>query len=208
MDFDILLLTNSGKIACERKATPGDFISSVQDGRLQREVVAMREVSDINIIIQHGTFRYDKDCHLIVPGMKYRERKDGEKARSGWTRKGIRNLKRTLTYVEGLYIEEAADDEDLVDVVNSLQEYFDEKTHSALRRRPSIQSNWFSPTRDEKVQYFYQGLPGIKDIRAHDLQALFHNPMDIYQASVEEIMECPGIGHKIATSIYNFLREG
>lgn len=203
LPFDIEIFTKLGVVAIERKIIPEDLISSVTDGRLYKEIVAMREVSKFNIILFHGSFRYNRDNTLWVPGNK-----DAKRVGRSWTKKGIKNLCRTLEYVETLHIEWANDSEELVEVVAEVEKYFNQVNHLSLKVRPGLHTDWLIPTRQERIQYFYQGLPSISAIRAKALTGKFPSPMNLYSATVEDFKSIPGIGDKIATGIYNFLREG
>jgi len=200
MNFDFKLFTNSGSVGIERKKVPGDLLSSITDGRLTREVQAMREETQFQIVLLHDAMPYHKDGTVNMRGNKG----------SNWTKKGVRNLLRTLEYVEGVYIEQADDDEELVQVVIELQEYFDmlKSKHLSFKFRPGLQSSWLMPLRQEKVMYFYQGLPSISAVRAKSLASKFPSPLQLYQASTEDIQQIPGFGSRLADKIYNFLREG
>lgn len=56
------------------------------------------------------------------------------------------------------------------------------------------------------MRYFYDGLPGIAVVGAQKLADRFPSPMNLYQASVEEIMEIKGMGKVVSQGIHNFLR--
>lgn len=198
MNFDIILYTKAGAIGIERKKVPDDLLSSVTDGRLNREILAMREETQIQIVLLHGKMKFNKDGSLKT----WRNRPQ----RYGWTKKGITNLKRTLRYVEGLYIEEAINNKELVQVINDLQIYFDQKYHLSIKSRPRIETSWMIPTHAERIVYFYSGLPGIAIVGAKKLYDHFSNPLQLYEASIEDLMQVRGIGKAMATGIYNFLR--
>ena len=197
MDFDMLIKTTLGTVPIERKKVPGDLLASVSDGRLLRELIAMRGISQYYIVLLHGNIIYRRDGSVHMLGNKGRN----------WTKKGVRNLLRSLQFCEGAFLEYAETDEELIQVIKELQEYFNQQ-HLSLRHRPSIQSNWILPTRREKVMYFFQGLPGISTIRARALEERFPSPLNLYQATIEEIDDIPKFGKELATRIYNFLREG
>lgn len=196
LGFDFLLYTQRGKIPIERK-TPSDLIASISDGRLARELRAMREESRFYIVLLHGRFTYNKDDELVMRG-------HGRK----WTKKGVRNLLRTIELVEGAKLEYAETDEELVKVVQELQEYFDKTHHLSLKIRAGLETNWLVPTREEKVRHFYQGLPSISAIRARTLAKVFASPLDLFGASIDDLMKLPGFGRNLATGVYDFLREG
>lgn len=197
MGFDMQLFTEAGAIGIERKKAPSDLLTSVGDGRLNREILAMREVTRIQILLLHGKIRYHKDGKLRVWGRR---------PYWNWTKRGVTNLLRTVRYVEGVYIEQADNDRELVQVVHDLQVYFDQKDHLSLKSRSGIETNWMVPTRDERIIYFYSGLPGIATIGAKKLYDIFPAPLQLYEASLEDLMRVSGIGKIMATGIYNFLR--
>ena len=196
LGFDMMLYTEAGKVGIERKKVPGDLISSIEDGRLGREILAMREECQIKIILFHGIMRYNENGTLKL----------GKRTSYRWTDKGIRNLRRTLEFVEGCYIEYARNNEELVKVVNEIQAYLDEDSHLSTKGRSPIRTDWIKPTREERIRYFYDGLPGVAVVGATKLAQKFPNPMDLYQASPEQIAEIPRFGKNTALKIFNFLR--
>ena len=198
MGFDMKLLTKSGTVGIERKKIPGDLIASIEDGRLGKEILAMREECSVIIVLYHGVMTYNK----------YGQVRQGKRTSNRWTNKGMRNLRRTLEFVEGCYIEYARTNEDLVKTVNELQTYLDQDNHLATKGRLPIRRDWLVPTRQERVRYFYSGLPRVAAIGAKKLELRFPNPMDLYQASVKDIMSVQGFAKKSAMDIYNFLRSG
>ena len=196
MSFDMMLYTESGKVGIERKQCPGDLLSSVSDGRLNREILSMREECNVSIVLLHGTIRYNRNDTVKL----------GKRTSYHWTKKGMENLFRTIQYVEGCYLEHAKNSNELVQVVQDLQAYFDKKEHNSLKSRSRIQTNWLVPSRDERVVYFYSGLPGLGITGARKLYERFPSPMQLYSASVEEICEISRMGKSVASGIYNFLR--
>ena len=201
LGFDFLLYTNRGEFPIERKQIPEDLIASVRDGRLQRELIAMREISSMVLILLHGKFRFRGE-NLIMRGQRQ------------WTKTGIRNLLRSLQLMEGAIIETAETDQDLVRIVNEWQEYLDAPVHRSIRGRPRIDQDYSVPIRMERIRYFYAGLPtsdgermrslGIQ--KAKELQKVFPNPIDLYPATVDQIMSVKGFGKNTAECIYKFLR--
>jgi len=65
MNFDFKLYTEKGTIGIERKKVPGDLLSSIEDGRLRREILAMRAECDHQVIILHGMMRFNGDGQLM-----------------------------------------------------------------------------------------------------------------------------------------------
>jgi len=199
MDFDMLLCCKTCQLPIERKAVPGDLLSSVTDGRLMREIIAMREESDFYIVLLHGEINY-KSSGLVDLGYR------GQHKTKGWTKKGVRNLLRSLQYVEGAYLEYAKDDDELVEIIHELQEYFDTNEHNSLRVRSKIHAGMKS--RKARVISFYQGLPECRYGRSEMLYKAFPVPLQLYEASIEQINEVRGFGRVLSENIYNFLRTG
>ena len=196
LGFDFMLYTENGVVGLERKKVPGDLISSIEDGRLGREILAMRDECQIMVILLHGTMRFNPNGTLRL----------GRRTSYRWTDKGIRNIKRTLEFVEGCYIEYARNNIELVAVVNELQDYLDDDTHLSMKGRTPLRSDWIKSTYYERVRYFYDGLPGVAVVGAKKLADRFPTPLELYSASIEEIMEIPRMGKSLSTGIYNFLR--
>ena len=196
MNFDFKMYTESGIAGIERKKIPSDLISSIEDGRLGREILAMREECNIMIVLFHGVMRYNVNGTLRL----------GKRTSYRWTEKGIRNIRRTLEFVEGCYVEYARNNQELVKMVNEVQDYLDEKDHLSTKGRLPLKSDWIKPVYYERVRYWMDGLPGVGTRGAILLTQRFSTPMSLFQASVEEIMETPRIGRTVATGIFNFLR--
>lgn len=195
MGFDFKLYTNSGTVGVERK-TPGDLLSSIEDGRLRSEVLAMRDDCDFQIILIHGYIKYNRSDQLMIGKRKTR-----------WTKGGLRNFLRTLEWIEGCYIEYASTDRDLVTTLEDLQRYLDKPRHSSIYARPSIKSDWMVPTKQERCHYWLQGLPKISTVRAKLLLDRFGCPAEMFRATVDEICGVPGIGKQTAVVIHDFLHK-
>lgn len=197
INFDFQMFTNSGVVAAERKRTPGDLLASVTDGRLAKECLAMREEADFRFLISEGRIKYTEDGHVV----------DG-KYPSHWTRTGIRNLFRSIRFVEEVDIEFSLNIPDTVQVLRELQGYFDNTSHGSFRARPSIKSDWPVATYEEMYIYWIQGLPGISRIRAISIASRFGSPGELFAAAFEEWMNIPRFGKKTVGPIYQFLHGG
>ena len=195
--FDFKMYTECGIVAIERKRIPGDFLSSLTDGRLYQQILAMRDSSNIQILLLEGRFRYNRDNILLRGRRKTR-----------WNRKGITNLLRSIKWIEGVDIEYSSSISDTVITVLEIQDYFDKTDHTSLRGRPRIQTNWIKPTREEKIIYWIQGLPGVGVTTARKLYEKFPTPLLLFQASPSDIGSIPRIGKVVAMGIHDFLRTG
>lgn len=199
LPFDFLLFTERGAIAAERKAVPGDLLASVTDGRLARECAAMREEAQYRFLIHEGRILYTPDGYV----------KDGHIQRR-WTRTGVRNLLRSIRFVEGADIEFSDNIEDTINVLREIHGYFNNE-HGSYRARPRLESNWPVTLYEERYMYWLQGLPtteygrGIGPSRAKRVAQVFPNPSSLFSASVEGIVTVSGIGERTAKGIWEFL---
>lgn len=194
--YDITLFTKLGRVGIERKKVPSDLLSSIDDGRLGKEILAMRDECVVMIVLFHGRMKFDQTGQL----------NQGRYTKRNWTDKGIRNLRRTIQFVDGCYIEDAFNNAEMVRIVSELQEYLDDDMHLSTKGRTALRTDWVKSTYQERLRYFYDGLPGVAITGAQKLATRFKTPMELYGASVEEIMEIPRMGKTVSTGIYNFLR--
>lgn len=194
---DYVLFTNRGTLLIQRKTIP-DLIASVRDGRLAKECAAMRQASEYRVVILEGKPTYTTEGFLRIGRIKSR-----------WTKAGIRNLMRSIRYVEGVDIEWSDSIGDTADCLKELQKYFDQENHLSLRTRPKFESSWFTPTFEERFTFWLQGCgSGISIKRARAIAKVFRSPMEVFTASIDELSQIPGIGKVLATNLCNFLRGG
>ena len=200
--YDMALYTKSGLIPIERKGIPGDFLSSVTDGRLSKQIIAMREESSISILLLGpGRFNFDSTGHLKVRGKVLK-----------WTNTSIRNLLRTIQFVEGIYIEPTIGYirtyKEMAGIVVNIYDFFNNEKHLSMKGRPGIQTDWIVPSREERIRHFYQGLPNISTSRARALNEHFPTPIDLFLASEEDLTKLPRFGKTLVGRIYQFLHGG
>ena len=201
--FDFQLFTERGSVPCERKKIPDDLMASIGDGRLAKECAAMRQESEFRVVILEGRFSYTSDDRLRIGNRPSR-----------WTRKAVRNIIRSIKYVEGCDIEYSDNILDTVEVLKELQAYFDKDKHLSLRIRPRFESSWLVPVYEERFIYWLQGCGfGISVVRARAISQVFKTPMEVGQAYVdgtlaEKLVSIPGIGKTLAKGFVEFWEGG
>lgn len=197
LPFDFKLITNRGIVAVERKKFPFDLFASLRDGRLARECAAMREAADFRFIILEGKMHINRETGYI----RLSKHKD-----TRFTRRGFRNLLRSIRYVEGCDIEWSSNTAGTVDILTEIQSYFDEENHFAIRVLPKLETDFYSPTYEEQLVGWLQRCgTDVGIIRARELAKVFHTPTDLFCADVNDISSIKGIGKKTAAKIYDFL---
>jgi len=190
-------MTSRGLIAAERKRMPQDLIASVQDGRLARECAAMREDAEYRVLLCEGRCHYTDDGHLKMGGVDSR-----------WTRTAIRNLLRSVRYVEGVDVEFTDSIPDTVAALVELHGYFDEPQHTSIRSRARIESDWPYPTYQERYIYWLQGLPHINIRRARNIASAYATPTAVVAAAIDGTLHVKGIGRITSQAISRFLQGG
>ena len=193
---DLLFFFPWGRLGIQRKTVPDDLLASLEDGRLQQNIEAMKKL-ELGVFIWEGEFRYNRDGNVL----------SGPVARR-YTKLQVANLERSIRYAHGLHVEHSHMLHDTHRVVMEMVEFLAQPSHLGLHRRPSPAWDWGVPTDQEQVVWFYQGIPGIGPGRARALVKRFPKPVDLALATVEDIQEIQGID-STAKRIYMFLtRQG
>ena len=194
LEFDFLIVTSSGLVAAERKRSPGDLLASAEDGRLARECSAMRREADFQFLISEGRISYS-------PNGKVRDKHH----ETHWTKTGVKNLLRSIRYVEGVDIEYTANTRETAQVLRELYYYFDNPRHGSYRARSTLKPDYYVTTWEEQYLHWLQGLPGISMTRAKRIVQVLTNPAAVLSASQKDWTGISGIGDKTMRSIWNFL---
>lgn len=192
--FDFLIYTEKFKIGLERKRFPKDLLDSLRDGRLARECACIREQCDFGILIVEGKGRYNKSGELMYGNHP-----------SGFTRVGIRNLFRSIRYVEGMDIEFTSSVYETATLLQEVEQYFSNK-HLSTRKRKGIVAELFTPMYQERLLYFYQGLPGVSIGLATEIAKVYPSPISFISAGRDKWVKIKGIGQHTADRIHDFLQ--
>jgi len=193
---DILAPTGKGLLGIQRKEVPSDFLASLEDGRLTRELPPLSKGVDFPILLLEGTFIYDTDDCLRVGGRPTR-----------YNRLGITRLLRSVFYSHGVYVEHSGGLSETPTVVKELIDYFSHD-HISLFTRPKLQGLWGKPIPSEQISYFYQGVPGVGVVLAQSLTKIFPRPADLVAASFDDLKAIPQVGKQRAARIHRFLHDG
>ena len=190
---DILAPTDKGLVGLQRK-TVSDFIASLEDGRLAREIPLLTCGVTFPMLLLEGGFTFIDD-HLCLNGRFTR-----------YTKQGVNNLMRSLNYVNGIAIERSVNLAETPSVVNELIAFMG-KEHKSLLKRPKLQGAWGRPSAHEALGYFYQGLPGVGVVLSQSLMKAYPSPSSLTSASFDNLKALPQIGKQRAEKIYVFLHK-
>ena len=191
---DILAPTAKGLLGIQRKEL-ADLIASLEDGRLAKQLPLLVNGTTLPVLLLEGEFRFNTDNHLQLGIRPTR-----------YTRQGIHNLIRSISYCNGISVERSTSLTDTVVIVNELIDFIN-KEHKSLLKRPKLQGAWGKPTPHEALGWFYQGLPACGIILSRCLMRAYPCPTDLINATYNGLMALPQIGAKRAFQIFTFLHQ-
>ena len=195
MPHDFKLYTRAGIVAGERKRFPSDFLASITDGRMSKECAAMR-YAPFRVLFAEGRGTYNEWGMLMNGRMATR-----------WTRGGIRNLLRSLRYVEGVDVEFTRNMAETVQCLHELQVYFDATNHVSMRRRAGFSPDFMYKTEHERYLHWLQGLPEIGYRRAVALAEVYHCPVDLFAATASDLRAVRGMTDPASRAVCSFLHD-
>ena len=187
------------RVGFQIKRVPDDFCSSLEDGRLQRELALMKGNVDIGVLIPEGRFRFN-DCGRLKGRGKgsppYR-----------LTSVAVRNLLRSIQFQFGVVIEHSHSQEGTRQTVLEVIDYLS-RSHVGLFRRPNFSGIWGSKvSEDELALWILQGFAGIGVGLARRIMARFGGIPLSFTCTAEELGEVEGISKTRARQMVEFLKE-
>jgi ERCC4-type nuclease len=191
---DILVPTIRGLLGVQRK-TIADFVASLEDGRLTRELPLLLNGVGLPVLLLEGELRFNEDGRLLLGIRPTR-----------FTQQAVHNLIRSISYVNGICVERSTGLADTPVIINELIEFIG-KEHKSLLKRPKIQGAWGKPTVHQALAYFYQGIPQIGVILSQNLMKKYPCPVDLVNATFSDLQGLPMVGKQRARVIFSFLHS-
>lgn len=193
---DLLFAAHGALVGLQRKAFPSDFMASLHDGRLSKEVHQMQALP-FSLLLLEGRPRFTSDGHLIY----------GSGHGYAFTRDALRGLTLSLQFefgIPALWTEGLADTAALVPRV---VDWFRKAGHDSLRRRPKKSDLWRDPCSRARRLDFLQGLPGIGLGLAEEMLDYFGGMPLTWTVGKKGLLGCPGIGPKRCKDLLAFIPE-
>ncbi|MHA1368256.1 MAG: ERCC4 domain-containing protein [Promethearchaeota archaeon] len=181
---DVIDLDRS--ICIERKEC-GDFISSIVDGRLQRQVINMDRNFKKCMIGIVGNLKHT--WKKLVAMNKYKFIK--------WA--AVKSAIASVMARSNVSIFMVSGTDDFTYVVKKIFEKIDKGTYEPVPKVHRI--------KNDEVLSMVMSLPRIGQKNGKLLLKQFGNVYNIINASVEELMQVPNIGKQTASLIYDKVRE-
>lgn len=175
---DVLIVARGQRIGVQRKAT-ADFVASVLDGRLTREVAQMQRL-DLAVLAIEGRFEWTTDGEWLTSHGK-------------WDRLKHRQYLFSL-FARGMWVVETRDQADTVEVCRELERWARKDKHRSLDKRPGCSGEWGRPTSKEFGIHLLQGFDGVGPELAERIWDHFDGVPLQWAVGKEGLEEVDGIG--------------
>lgn len=193
---DVLTIVKGvGLVGIQRKELD-DLLASVADGRLQREVAQMVQLS-VAVLVIEGRPQFTLDGGLITP-------KGGN---GRWTRQQLRGLLWSVRN-EDIWVDWSEDAGDTVEYCRHLESWLGKTNHDSLHRRPKAKGAWGKATSKEWERHLMQSFPGVGPRQAASIVEHFGGVPLQWTVDAGRFMEVEGIGKKKAEQLIEALRHG
>lgn|GEM_PF-1511464 len=177
-----------GLVGVQRKQFPGDFIASVGDGRLEKELGQMRAL-DVAVLLLEGRGTWTTDGELIH---SYGQR---------WTRSGHRKFLCSVQ-AQGVWVLTTENLDDTVRALHDLVDWSRKPAHNATRSRPAARRDgWGRITDRTYAIHLLQGLPDVGPELATRLYDHFGRCPLRLTVTEQELRGVHGIGKKYAAQL-------
>lgn len=183
---DFILNSYFGPVGVQRKEI-SDFLASVYDGRLAREVAQMAQLP-FKVLLREGPIRWTEDGFLLS-------------SNRSWTRSQDDGLLWSLQ-LHGCWLAHTSDLADTVAWLQRFQRWLLKKGHNQLLTRTTPKpGQWGTRGSKEWGVHFLMGLEGVGYERAERIWEHFGGVPMKWTVGVEELCEVEGIGRKTAEKI-------
>lgn len=191
---DVLMRTGDKWIGVQRKAV-SDFISSVQDGRLAKEVQQMSACGrlDVKVLLIEGEPKWTIDGVYMSNGYG-----------SQWTMAQHRGMLWSVM-LRGIWVDSTHNINETRVWLRMFEQWCAKDKHSALDRRPAAFGAWGKPDSREYGVHLLQGLPNVGPELAGRIYDEFGGVPWGWTVTMEQLMSVKGIGKKKANELLGTL---
>lgn len=188
------LFTAHGKWVGVQRKEVQDFLSSVADGRLQKEL-AQLQMCHHKVLIVEGKVSWTLDGEMMGKGYG-----------RTWTRKQWRAILWGVR-AKGVWVEFTESLSDTSNTLLWLEQWFTKDNHNSLDRRPGPVSLWGHPSNQDYQRHVVMGLPGVGPELADRIVRTFNGVPFGWRITEEDLMQVEGIGKKKAATIFKCLEK-
>ncbi len=169
-----------------------DFVASIQDGRLAREVAMMKPLP-LKVVALEGRIMYTSDDMLTY----------SRRAQS-FTRAQFEGFIMSLME-KGVHVVHTTGTQDTARWIKLYAQWTAKPRHASLERRPGPVSPWGHITDEDWAIHFLQGFDGLGSEKAKAIIKHFKGVPLQWTVTEKQLMEVPGIGKGMARKMMNAL---
>lgn len=196
---DVLIFNTepSSIIGFQRKEV-NDFISSLSDGRLVKEIGQIKSSSllSYSVLILEGNFIWTTEGKLATGYSPQ------------FTKTSLRSII-TGIQIQGILFHSSTDIRDTVNLIHNVSTYLSKSDHSSLSRRPKtdLKNSWGRVTNEAFAIHLLQSWPGIGPNTAKAIFNHFGKVPLLWETSMEELQSISGIGKDTARKLIESLAD-
>lgn len=181
----------AGMVGVQRKTT-NDFLASVVDGRLEKELAQMKRLSVAALVIE-GEWRWTTDGHLVES--------------PGWTLAAVTAMLWSIQIVHGVAWWPTRWPEETVESLRAFESWVQKARHEGFKRRPKpYVPPWGRGDNRDWAVHLLQSFEGIGAVRAQAIYDHLGLPL-AWTVSERELSRVPGIGTETARRLVQALNR-
>lgn len=175
-----------------------DFIASVTDGRLAKELGQMKGHVTIPLVVIEGKLQWTSDGTLL----------NGSGYGRPITKTGYHGMLFSIVH-EGANVFFTGSTDETAELIQHLAAWSQKETHTSLKTRPGPdqQSVWGKATNEDWARHFLQGFPGIGAGMAQAIIDHFGGIPLQWTVSIPELLKVPGIGKARAKALIDTFKK-
>jgi len=191
---DFLWWVKGGKrFGVQRKQFPDDFLTSLHDGRLAKEVQQMNML-DMKVLVIEGYGQWTTDGELVADQWTH------------FTQAGFYSLLASFQLLHQIGVYQVRDQHETVRVVQSLYHWGKKEKHQSLMRRPGPRKDhWGKRSSEAWALHMLQSIDGVGPGLAASIYGVWGLPIQWTLKGPEQLEEVPGIGKAKAAKIWEAL---
>jgi ERCC4-type nuclease len=182
---------NKGWTGVQRKEL-SDFIASVKDGRLGREVAQMDGLVCPLLIIE-GRPTWSNDGYLMYD-------------RTEWTMAQHMGMLWSVQ-MKGVWVVGTDSTAETVACIELYSRWLEKRSHTSLDQRPGPVGSWGKPGSQEFQRHLVSGLPGIGPELAARICDAFGRAPFAWSCERHELEQVKGMGKKKVDNVWELLEE-
>lgn len=174
-----------------------DFVNSVNDKRLAKEVQQMRAGLAQGVLLIEGQVRWSLDGHLVVGGWH---------GHTNWTRE--KHLATLMSVQDsGIWVLGSNDPANSAEVILAFKKWVEKGRHTSLLQREGMRSLWGRHDNMDFQRHVLMSWPMVGVEKADAFLRHFGELPLRWNITREQIMEVPGWGPGLADRLLGGLRE-